>query len=63
MTKGRTLLPLREKAKEEGEGGGLSPPRFRWRRSAAGAIIVTAIYTNNFSAIITNSPPPLYAAV
>ena len=61
-TSGETLLPSREKVKEEEEGGGLSPPRFRWRRNAAGAIIVTAIYTNNFTAVITNSLP-LYAAV
>ena len=47
----------RKKKKE-----GLSPPRFRWRRSAAGAIIITAIYTNNFTTVITNSSP-LYAAV
>ena len=39
-----------------------SAPLFRWRRNAAGAIIITAIYTNNFTAIITNSSP-LYAAV
>jgi hypothetical protein len=41
---------------------GLSPPLSRWRRNAAGAIIVTAIYTNNFAAVNTNSPP-LYAVV
>ena len=58
---GETLLPSREKVKEEEEGG-LSPPLFRWRRNAAGAIIITAIYTNNFTAIITNSFP-LYAVV
>ena len=34
-TRGETLLPSREKVKEEEEGGGLSPPRFRWRRNAA----------------------------
>ena len=45
MTRGETLLPSREKVKEEEEGG-LSPPLSRWRRNAAGAIIVTAIYTN-----------------
>ena len=60
-TRGETLLPSREKVKEEEEEGGLSPPLFRWRRNAAGAIIITAIYTNNFTAIITNSSP-LYAA-
>ena len=51
-----------EEVKEEEEGGGLYPPRFRWRRNAAVAIIITAIFTNNFTAIITNSSP-LYAAV
>ena len=39
-TRGETLLPSKEKVKEEEEGGGLSPPRFRWHRSATGAIIV-----------------------
>ena len=52
-TRGETLLPSREKVKEEEEGGGLSPPLCRWRRNAAGAIIVTAIY-NNTSVIFTN---------
>ena len=61
-TRGETLLPSREKVKEEEEEGGLSPPLSRWRRSAAGARIVTTIYTNNFADIITNSLP-LYAAV
>ena len=41
---------------------GLSLPLSRWRRNAAVAIIITAIFTNNFTAIITNSFP-LYAAV
>ena len=49
----------RKKKKKE---GGLSPPRFQWHRSATGAIIVTAIFTNNFTAVITNSSP-LYAVV
>ena len=48
------------KKKEKKEGGSL--PLSRWHRNAAGATIETAIYTNNFAAIITNSPP-LYAAV
>ena len=61
-TRGKTFLPSREEVKEEEEGGGLSPPRVRWRRSATGAIIITTISTNNFTAIITNSSP-LYAAV
>ena len=61
-TRGETLLPSREKVKEEEEEGRLSPPLFRWRRNAVGAIVITAIYTNNFTSIITNSYP-LYAAV
>ena len=63
-TRGETLLPSREKVKEEEEEeeGGLSPPLSWWRRNAAGAIIATTIYTNNFTAVITNSPP-LYEAV
>ena len=64
-TRGETLLPSREKVKEEEEGG-LSPPLFRWRRNATGAIIIiTAIYTNT-SAIFTNISitfPYLYSAV
>ncbi len=48
----------RKKKKE----GGLSPPRFRWRRSATGATIGTAIYINNLATVNTNSLP-LYAAV
>ena len=62
-TREETLLPSREKVKEEEEEeGGPSPHLFRWRQNAAGAIIITAIFTNNFTAIITNSSP-LYAAV
>ena len=41
---------------------GFSPPRFRWRRSAAGARIVTSIYINNLATVNTNFLP-LYAAV
>ena len=63
-TRGETLLPSREKVKEEEEEeGGLSlSPSLPVAPNAAGAIIVTAIYTNNFTAVITNSSP-LYAAV
>ena len=63
--RGETLLPSREKVKEEEEEGGLSPPLSRCRRNAAGAIIITAIYTNT-SAIFTNISitfPPLSTAV
>jgi hypothetical protein len=56
------LLLSRGKAKEEEGGGGLSPRLFWWRRSAARGIIVTTIYTNNFTAVITNFLP-LYAAL
>ena len=61
-TRGETLLPSREEVKEEEDEGPPSPLLFRWRRNAAVAIIITAIFTNNFTAIITNSSP-LYAAV
>ena len=63
-TRGETLLPSREKVKEE-EQGGLSPPLFRWRRNAAGAIIITAIYTNTSIIFTTISItlPHLYLAV
>src|SRR4051812_5778783 len=53
-TRGETLLPSSNKVKEEEEEGrGASPPLFRWRRNAVGAIIVTAIYTNT-TVIFTN---------
>ena len=61
-TKGGTLLPSRGEAKEEEEVGALSPPLSRWRRSAAGARIVTTIYINNLGTVNTNFLP-LYAAV
>ena len=61
-TRGGTLLPSKGEAKEEEEEGGLSPPLSRWRRSSAGARIVTAIYINNLATVNTNSLP-LYAAV
>ena len=51
--------PSREEVKEEEEGGGLSPPRFRWHRSAAGAIIITTIYTNNFTPSSPTLPPSM----
>ena len=61
-TRGETLLPSREEVKEEEEEGAPSPLLFRWRQNAAGAIIVTTICTNKFTAFITNSSL-LYAAV
>ena len=61
-TRGETLLPSREEVKEEEDEGAPSPLLFRWHWNAAVAIIITAIFTNNFTAIITNSSP-LYAAV
>jgi hypothetical protein len=60
--RGENLLPSWGEAKEEEEGGGLSPPLSRWRRSAVGATIVTAIYINNLATVNTNFLP-LYAAV
>ena len=61
-TIGETLLPSREEVKEEEDEGAPSPLLFRWRRNAAVGVIITAIFTYNFTAIITNSSP-LYAAV
>ena len=61
-TRGETLLPSREEVKEEEDEGAPSPLLFRWLRNVAVAIIITAIFTNNFTAFITNSSP-LYAAV
>ena len=63
-TKGETLLPSREEVKEEEEEeeGGLSPLASGGARALPEAIIITAIFTNNFTAFITNSSP-LYAAV
>ena len=58
-TRGETLLPSREEVKEEEDEGAPSPLLFRWRRNAAVAIIITAIFTNNFTAIITNSSPSM----
>ena len=57
-----TLLPSREEVKEEVNEGAPSPLLFWWRWNAAVAIIITAIFTNNFTTIITNSSP-LYAVV
>ena len=48
--------------KEEEGGGGPLPLAFGGTGVPPGAIIITAIFTNNFTAIITNSSP-LYAAV
>ena len=59
-TRGETLLPSREEVKEEEDEGAPSPLLFRWRWNAAVAtIIINAIFTNNFTAIITNSPPSM----
>ena len=58
-TRGETLLPSREEVKEEEDEGPPSPLLLRWRRNAAMAIIITAIFTNNFTAIITNSAPSM----
>ena len=62
MEQRETLLPSREEVKEEEDEGAPSPLLFRWRRNPAVANIITAIFTNNFTAIITNSSP-LYEAV
>ena len=64
-TRGETLLPSREKVKEEEEEAGLSPLASGGAGMPPGAIIITAIYTNT-SAIFTNISitfPLLYSAV
>ena len=61
-TRGETLLPSREEVKEEEDEGAPSPLLFRWRRNAAVAIIITAIFTNTsaiFTNISTNSSPSM----
>ena len=58
-TRGETLLPSREEVKEEEEEGAPSPLLFQWRGNATVAIIITAIFTKNFTAIITNSSPSM----
>ena len=58
-TRGQTLLPSREEVKEEEEGGGSLPLASAGTRVPPGAIIITTIFTNNFTAIITNSPPSM----
>ena len=63
-TRGETLLPSREKVKEEEEGG-LPPLASGGARVPPGAIIFTAIFTNTY-AIFTNISitfPPLSTAV
>ena len=63
-TRGETLLPPREKVKEEEEGGSL-PLASGGAGTPPGAIIISAIYTNT-SAIFTNISitfPPLSTAV
>ena len=65
-TRGETLLPSREKVKEEEEEeGGSLPLASGGAGVPPGAIIITAIYTNT-SAIFTNISitfPPLSTAV
>ena len=59
MDRGETLLPSREKVKEEEEEGGSLPLSSGGTGALPGAIIITAIFTNNFTAIITNSSPSM----
>ena len=64
-TRGETLLPSREKVKEEEEEGGPLPLASDGAGTPPGAIIITAIYTNT-SVIFTNisiTYPLLYSAV
>ena len=50
------------KEEEEEEEGGSLPLASSGAGALPGAIIITAIYTNNFTALITNSSP-LYAEI
>ena len=52
-TRDETLLPSREKVKEEEEGGGSLPLASGGAGTPPGAIIITAIFTNTY-AIFTN---------
>ena len=52
-TKGKTLLPSREKVKEEEEEGGSLPLASGGAGTPPGVIIITAIFTNTF-AVFTN---------
>ena len=58
-TRGETLLPSREEVKDEEEEGGPLPLASDGAGTPPGAIIITVIFTNNFTAIITNSPPSM----
>ena len=58
-TRGETLPPSWEEVKEEEDEGAPSPLLFRWHQNAAVANIITAIFTNNFITIITNSSPSM----
>ena len=64
-TRGETLLPSREKVKEEEEEGGLSPLASGGAGTPPGAIIITAIFTNTSIIFINISItfPHLYSAV
>ena len=59
---GKSFSHLGRRSRKKKKKKGALSPLSRWHRDAARAIIITAIFTNNFTAIITNSSP-LYAAV
>ena len=64
-TRGETLLPSREKVKEEEKKGGSLPLASGGAGALPGAIIITAIFTNT-AVIFTNISitfPLLYSAV
>ena len=58
---GKPFSHLGRRSRKKKKGGSL-PLASGGTRTPPGAIIITAIFTNNFTAIITNSSP-LYAAV
>ena len=59
---GKPFSHLGRRSRKKKKEGGSLPPASGGAGVPPGAIIITAIFTNNFTAIITNSSP-LYAAV
>ena len=59
---GKPFSHLGRRSRKKKKKGGSLPLASGGAGALPGAIIITAIYTNNFTALITNSSP-LYAAV
>ena len=62
VPEGKPLSHLGRRSRKKKKKGGPLPLASGGARALPGAIIITAIYTNNFTALITNSSP-LYAEV